>query len=104
MNMLQVSVAGMCRDSGLLFQCGALTQAGSAGGALLMFLLVNQVEKEILDYFQIIYPSQRQNLPPTWEIIMHNFSKFPTIFKLCKKNSKILNFFLEATEGPPMTS
>jgi len=40
---LQVSVAGMCRDSGLLFQCGALTQAGSAGGALVMFLLVNQV-------------------------------------------------------------
>ena len=40
---LQVSVAGMCRDSGLLFQCGALTQAGSAGGALIMFLLVNQV-------------------------------------------------------------
>merc|ERR1712055_385719 len=40
---VKVSVAGMCRDSGLLFQCGALTQAGSAGGALLMFLLVNQV-------------------------------------------------------------
>merc|ERR1719500_1895764 len=40
---LKVSVAGMCRDSGLLFQCGALTQAGSAGGALVMFLLVNQV-------------------------------------------------------------
>ena len=53
MNMLQVSVAGMCRDSGLLFQCGALTQAGSAGGALLMFLLVNQVEKEILNHFNI---------------------------------------------------
>ena len=51
MNLLQVSVAGMCRDSGLLFQCGALTQAGSAGGALLMFLLVNQVEKEILIFF-----------------------------------------------------
>ena len=41
--LVQVSVAGMCRDSGLLFQCGALTQAGSAGGALMMFLLVNQV-------------------------------------------------------------
>jgi len=40
---VKVSVAGMCRDSGLLFQCGALTQAGSAGGALIMFLLVNQV-------------------------------------------------------------
>merc|ERR1712242_259768 len=40
---VKVSVAGMCRDSGLLFQCGALTQAGSAGGALVMFLLVNQV-------------------------------------------------------------
>jgi len=40
---VKVSVAGMCRDSGMLFQCGALTQAGSAGGALIMFLLVNQV-------------------------------------------------------------
>ena len=45
---VQVSVAGMCRDSGLLFQCGALTQAGSAGGALMMFLLVNQVVGEFV--------------------------------------------------------
>merc|ERR1719334_473527 len=40
---VKVSVAGMCRDSGWLFQCGVLTQIGSAGGALLMFLLVNEV-------------------------------------------------------------
>jgi len=40
---VKVSVAGMCRDSGWLFQCGVLTQVGSAGGALLMFILVNQV-------------------------------------------------------------
>jgi len=40
---VKVSVAGMCRDSGWLFHCGVLTQVGSAGGALLMFILVNQV-------------------------------------------------------------
>jgi len=40
---VKVSVAGMCRDSGWLFHCGVLTQVGSAGGALVMFLLVNQV-------------------------------------------------------------
>ena len=39
----KVSVAGMCRDAGWLFECGVVTQAGSAGGALLMFVLVNQV-------------------------------------------------------------
>lgn len=41
---VKVSVAGMCRDSGWLFECGTVTQVGSALGALLMFLLVNQVE------------------------------------------------------------
>jgi len=41
---VKVSVAGMCRDAGWLFHCGAVTQAGSAGGALLMFLLVNQAQ------------------------------------------------------------
>lgn len=40
---VKVSVAGMCRDSGWLFHCGVLTQVGSAGGALIMFILVNQV-------------------------------------------------------------
>jgi len=40
---VKVSVAGMCRDSGWLFHCGVLTQVGSAGGALVMFILVNQV-------------------------------------------------------------
>jgi len=41
---VKVSVAGMCRDSGWLFQCGIVTQVGSALGALLMFLLVNQMD------------------------------------------------------------
>lgn len=40
---VKVSVAGMCRDSGWLFYCGVLTQVGSAAGALLAFILVNQV-------------------------------------------------------------
>jgi len=41
---VKVSVAGMCREAGWLFQCGMVTQAGSALGAATMFLLVNQVE------------------------------------------------------------
>jgi len=41
---VRVSVAGMCQDSGWLFHYGALTQVGSAGGSLLMFILVNQVK------------------------------------------------------------
>ena len=39
----QVTVAGLCRDSGYLFSCGVVTQLGSAVGALVMFLLVNKV-------------------------------------------------------------
>ena len=41
---VKVSVAGMCRDSGRLFSCGVVTQVGSALGALVMFILVNQVK------------------------------------------------------------
>jgi len=41
---VKVSVAGLCRDKGYLFSCGVLTQVGSALGALVMFLLVNQVQ------------------------------------------------------------
>ena len=39
----QVTVAGLCRDSGYLFSCGVVTQVGSAVGALVMFILVNKV-------------------------------------------------------------
>ena len=44
---VKVSVAGMCRDAGWLFHCGVLTQVGSAGGALLMFIMVNQVREAL---------------------------------------------------------
>ena len=56
--------------------------------------------------FGKIYPSQRQNLLPTLEILIQNFENFQ-IFKILEKNSQIQNFFLEiskTTEGPPMTS
>ena len=42
-SFVKVSVAGMCRTSGNLFSCGVVTQVGSAVGALVMFLLVNEV-------------------------------------------------------------
>ena len=41
---VKVCVAGMCRDSGRLFSCGVVTQVGSAVGAVVMFVLVNQVQ------------------------------------------------------------
>jgi len=40
---VKVSITGMCREAGWLFSCGVATQVGSAFGALLMFILVNQV-------------------------------------------------------------
>jgi len=40
---VKVCIAGICRESEKLFWCGAVTQLGSALGALLMFILVNQV-------------------------------------------------------------
>merc|ERR1711973_661974 len=35
--------------------------------------------------FEAIYPYQRQNLPPTLEIITRNFSKFSMIIEIFKK-------------------
>ena len=40
---VKVVVAGMCRTRGYLFSCGVVTQIGSAIGALIMFILVNEV-------------------------------------------------------------
>ena len=45
--VLQVSIAGLCREAGALFYCGAATQIGSAGGALTAFILVTQVQKVV---------------------------------------------------------
>jgi len=39
---VKVCIAGMCREAGALFYCGAATQIGSAGGALTAFILVLQ--------------------------------------------------------------
>lgn len=41
---VKVVVAGMCRTKGYLFSCGVVTQIGSAIGALIMFILVNEVQ------------------------------------------------------------
>ena len=40
---VKISIAGICRQrsNSALFWCGAVTQIGSAFGALLMFILVN---------------------------------------------------------------
>ena len=38
--------------------------------------------------YVFIYPSQHQNLPPTLEILIRNFSKFSKIFKISKKFPK----------------
>ena len=45
--VLQVSIAGLCREAGALFYCGAATQIGSAGGALTAFILVTQVQNVV---------------------------------------------------------
>ena len=42
--------------------------------------------------FIAIYPSQRQNLLPTLEILIQNFENFQ-IFKILEKNSQFQNFF-----------
>ena len=52
---VKVCVAGMCRNSGYLFSCGVVTQIGSAVGALVMFLLVNEVHT--LDLLPTSYSS-----------------------------------------------
>ena len=43
MYIVQVAIAGLCRDAGALFKCGVATQIGSAAGALVAFLVVTQV-------------------------------------------------------------
>ena len=48
---VKVVVAGMCRNSGFLFSCGVVTQIGSALGALIMFILVNEVVSYFPQYF-----------------------------------------------------
>lgn len=40
----KVCIAGLCRELGALFYCGAATQLGSALGALVAFLLVNEAQ------------------------------------------------------------
>ena len=45
------------------------------------------------DHFQSIYPSQRQNLLPTLEIITHNLQNFQKIQNFGKKNLKSRIFF-----------
>jgi len=49
---VKVCIAGLCRDAGQLFRCGVVTQLGSALGAGLMFVLVNEVS-----LFQSYYPA-----------------------------------------------
>ena len=50
------------------------------------------VVKNLTLTFCPIYPSQRQNLLPTLEILIQNFENFQ-IFKILEKNSQIQNFF-----------
>ena len=56
--------------------------------------------------FSSIYPSQRQNLLPTLEIITHTFQNFHNFQNFGKKFQN-LEFFSEiskTTKGPPLTS
>ena len=56
--------------------------------------------------FLLIYPTQRQNLLRTLEILIKKFENFQ-IFKILEKNSQNLEFFSkisQTTKGPPMTS
>ena len=57
-------------------------------------------------YFILIYPSQRQNLLPTLEILIQNFENFQ-IFKILEKkfpNSEFFSKISKTTKGPPLTS
>ena len=58
------------------------------------------------EIFMVIYPSQRQNLLPTLEIITHNFQNFQKIQNFGKKfqNLKLFSKISETSKGPPMTS
>ena len=56
--------------------------------------------------FKHIYPSQRQNLLPTLEILIQNFENFQ-IFKILEKkfpNSEFFSKISKTTKGPPLTS
>ena len=56
--------------------------------------------------FSSIYPSQRQNLLPTLEILIQNFENFQ-IFKILEKkfpNSEFFSKISKTTKGPPLTS
>ena len=50
---VKVSIAGRCRQrsTSSLFYCGVVTQAGSALGALLAFILVNVVGAIFIGYY-----------------------------------------------------
>jgi len=52
---VKISIAGVCRQTSnaALFWCGAVTQIGSAFGALLMFILVNYVPGIFESYFVV---------------------------------------------------
>ena len=56
--------------------------------------------------FELIYPSQRQNLLPTLEIITHNFQNFQKIQNFRKKfqNLEFFSKISKTTKGPPLTS
>ena len=61
---------------------------------------------ENFENFNLRYPSQRQNLFPTLEIITHNFQNFQKIQNFGKKflNLEFFSKIFKDTKGPPMTS
>ena len=52
---VKISIAGICRQTSnsALFWCGAVTQIGSAFGALLMFILVNVASGIFTSYYVV---------------------------------------------------
>ena len=62
--------------------------------------------KQLVSWFDPIYPSQHQNLLPTLEIITHNFQNFQKIKHFGKKfqNLEFFSKISKTTKGPPMTS
>ena len=53
--------------------------------------------------FQLIYPSQRQNLLPTLEISTQNFHNFQNFGKKFQ-NLEFFSKISKTTKGPPLTS
>ena len=53
--------------------------------------------------YELIYPSQRQNLLPTLEIITHNFQNFQKNQNFGKKyqNLEFFSKISKTTKGPP---